>query len=106
LLNLNLIQVLLIILIDIKKSNQTGALPTVTVEHWARMRTRPNGTFVYSEIWMYENNQDYSIPLDYIFETIPPPFVTNGIAHELVIPGALVDEFMNNIRHVWVAMLR
>jgi hypothetical protein len=106
LLNLNLIQVLLVILIDIKKLNQTGALPTVTVEHWARTQTRPNGTFVYSEIWMYENNQDYSIPLDYIFETIPPLFVTNGIAHELVIPGALVDEFMNNIRHVWVAMLR
>jgi len=99
------IQVLLVILIGIEKSNQTGTLPTVTVDHWVTTRSHPNGTEVYSEIWMYGNNQDYSIPLNYIFETVPPPFVTNGIAHDLVIPGALVDKFMNSIRHAWVAML-
>jgi hypothetical protein len=98
------IQVLLVVIIDIAKSCIPGALPTVTVEHWITTLQRPKGRFVYSEIWPYKNNDDYHIRLDYIFETVPPPFVTNGIPHDLVIPGAIVDNFMNDIRDAWRAM--
>lgn len=102
-LNFNVIQVLLVVLIDITKSRVTP--PTVTVEHWTRTQRRPNGECIYSEIWPYNNNQDYRIRLDYIFDTVPPPFITNGIPHYLVIPSAIVDNFMARIRHSWMAMI-
>jgi len=104
LVNLIVMQVLLVVLIDITKSHVTGTPPTVTVEHWTRTQRRPNGEYIYSEIWPYNNNQDYRIRLDYIFDTVPPPFITNGTPHDLVIPGAIVDNFMTMIRHAWVAM--
>jgi len=97
--------VLLVVLIDIQKSNITGTLPTVTVEHWKKTLRHPNGDLIYSEIWPYNNNQDHHIRLDYIFETVPPPLIINDIPNDLVIPGALVDNFMNDIRNAWVAML-
>jgi hypothetical protein len=104
LVNLILIQVLLVVLIDIKKPCTTG-MPTVTVEHWRRTEHRPYGEFIYSEVWPYTNNQDYQIRLDYIFDTIPPQFITDGVPHNLVIPGAFVDRFMSDIRIRWLAML-
>jgi len=62
---------------------------------------RPNGAFVYSEIWMYADNHDYSIPLDYIFEIIPPTFISNGIAHNLIILGALLaGSWITSAMHV------
>jgi hypothetical protein len=106
LVNLMLIQVLLVILIDIRKPRTgTTGMPRVTVEHWRRTERSPYGEFIYSEVWPYNNNQDYRIQLDYIFETIPPQLITGGIPHDLVIPGALVDRFMSDIRVGWLAML-
>jgi hypothetical protein len=105
LVNLNVIQVLLVVLIDITKSHLMGTPPTVTVEHWTRTQRRPNGESIYSEIWPYNNNQDYHIRLDYIFDTVPPPFITNGIPHDLVITGAIVDNFMARIHQSWAAMV-
>jgi len=105
LVNLNVIQVLLVILIDIKKSHVMGTPPMVTVEHWTRTQRHPNGEYIYSEIWPYNNNQDYHIRLDYIFDTVPPPFINGGIPHDLVIPGAIVDNFITNIHHAWEAMI-
>ena len=102
---LNVIQVLLVVLINIEKPHVTGKLPIVTVEHLRRTQHHPHGKFIYSEVWSYDNNQDYRIRLDYIFETIQPQFTTNGIAGDLVIPGALVDRFMDDIYHGWLAML-
>lgn len=105
LVDLNVIQVLLVILIDITKSHVMGTPPVVTIEHWTRTQCRPNGESIYSEIWPYHNNQDYHIRLDYIFDTVPPPFITNGILHDLVIVGVIVDNFMARIRQSWVAMV-
>ncbi|KIM85552.1 hypothetical protein PILCRDRAFT_816751 [Piloderma croceum F 1598] len=96
--------VLLVVLIDIKKPHTTG-MPTVTVEHWRRTERRPYGEFIYSEVWPYTDNQDYRIRLDYIFDTIPPQFITDGVPHDLVIPDAFVDRFMSDIRVGWLAML-
>jgi uncharacterized membrane protein len=61
LVNLILIQVLLVVLIDIKKLHTTG-MPTVTVEHWRRTE-RPYGEFIYSEVWPYTDNQGLIIYL-------------------------------------------
>ena len=104
LVDFNVIQVLLVVLIDITRSHQMGMPPMVTVEHWTQTQHRPNGEFIYSQIWPYNNNQDYQIPLGYIFDTVPPPFITNGTPHNLVIPGAIVDNFMADIHHAWAAM--
>jgi hypothetical protein len=76
LVNLILIQVLLVVLIDIKKLCTTG-MPTVTIEHWRRLEHRPYGEFIYLEVWPYTNNQDYQIQLDYIFVKSPIPFRQN-----------------------------
>jgi hypothetical protein len=96
------IQVLLVVIIDIARSRILGTLPMVTVEHWIKMPQRPKGRFVYSAIWLYNNNNNYHVHLDYIIETVPPPFVSNGIPHDLVIPSAIVDNFMNDICNVWM----
>jgi hypothetical protein len=103
--NLNLIQVLVVVLIDIKRPHVTGRLPTMTIKHLRRMQHHPHRKFIYLEVWPYDNNQDYQICFDYIYETILPQSITNGILHNLVIPGALVDRFMDDICHGWLAML-
>jgi len=97
--------VLLVVLIDLKKSNVTGTPPTVTVEHWTRTTLRHHVESVYSQIWTYGNNLDYHIHLDCIFETVPQQFFTNGIPKDLVIPAPLVDNFMEGVHNSWVAML-
>ena len=92
-------------LIDIDKSNIAETPPTVTVEHWTRTQRRPYGESIYSQLWTYGNNRDYRIPLDYIFESLPPVFINaNGTAMDLVIPAALVDNFMVDLRDAWVNM--
>lgn len=92
-------------LIDIDKSNDAGTPPTVTVEHWTGTQSRPYGESVYSQLWTYGNNQDYHISLHYIFEKLPPAFInTNGTAMDLVIPAALVDDFMHDLHDAWVNM--
>jgi hypothetical protein len=103
--NLTLIQVFLVVLIGLEKSNELiGMPPTVTVEHWIKTPCHPDGESVYSHTWTYGGNQDYRIRLDYIFDTLPQAFITNGIADDLVIPAAFVDKFMNGIRRSWIAM--
>lgn len=92
-------------LIDIDKSGVAGVPPTVTVEHWRKTPGQPHGASIYSQLWTYGNNNDYHIALDNIFENLPQAFINaNGTAMDLVIPAALVDNFMGDLYDAWVNM--